>query len=293
VPLPRRTPRPLESAEESRQLDRWYIAGLLCMVALIIAFPVYNAGEPARRAEAQSTMIAENVAIGRTMFAQHCAACHGEEARGGRTAPTLSAREFLGSVSDRQLHWLISGGIPGSIMSAYDIDLGGPFTAQEISRLTAYLRSLEPGAPSVPGWFKGSPAPARRERAPDTEHGRENGGSPRSSERARGEQGARGIDRAESDDAARVDVAGVYASRCAACHGVAGEGSPIAPAVRPPRAALSAQPDRILSIVSQGVPGTAMAAFSTSQGGPLDDRTIRALVGWMRQANDQGSPGRE
>ncbi|MDZ7630243.1 MAG: c-type cytochrome [Gemmatimonadaceae bacterium] len=296
MPLPRRTPRTLDSPEEARQLDRWYIAGLLCMLALIVAFPLYNAGEPARRADAQATMKAENVAIGRTMFAQHCASCHGDEARGGRGAPTLRAREFLGSVSDKQLHWLISGGIPGSIMSAYDIDLGGPFTAQEIARLAAYVRSLEPGAPSVQGWYKGTPAPPRREaKKASGDERRSDGGRPHDDGRndarpAEGKGTEHGPDSAESAEVARVNVTEVFATRCAACHGTEGQGSPIAPAVRPVRAPLAQRPDQLYTIVARGVSGTAMAGFSASHGGTLDDTTIRALVAWMMLPKEPVAP---
>lgn len=290
MPAPRRTPRPLDSPEDARQLDRWYVAGLLCMFALIVAFPVYNHGEPARRADAQAKMNAENVDIGRTMFAQHCAACHGAEARGGRVAPTLAAREFLGSVTDKQLHWLISGGIPGSIMSAYDIDLGGPFTAQEISRLAAYVRSLEPGAPSVQGWYKGNPAPARRQTPHDVDERDRDGKSPNDEHRDGDKRMERGPDSAESADVSRVNVAAVFATRCAACHGAEGKGSAIAPSVRPVRATLAERPEQLFTIVARGVPGTAMAAFARTHGGPLDETTVRALVAWMLRTAAPGAP---
>ncbi|MCC7054334.1 MAG: cytochrome c [Gemmatimonadaceae bacterium] len=285
MPVTHRAPRPLDSPDDARALDRWHVAGLLCMLALILAFPVYNLGEPARRARAQEEMARANVRLGRTMFAQHCASCHGDEARGGRGSPTLAAREFLGSVSDRQLHWLISGGIPGSVMSAYDIDLGGPFTAQEIARLAAYLRSLEAGAPSVSGWFTGALAPPRSVAAA---HAGKSGGGEGRGER-RGQAGnddapGRGRDSLAPTVLASAGVAEVYATRCAMCHGVRGEGTAIAPVLRPMRAPLVAEPDLAYRKITHGVPGTAMGAFSTKQGGALDETAIRALVAWMREA---------
>ncbi|MCU0625977.1 MAG: cytochrome c [Gemmatimonadaceae bacterium] len=154
-----RTPEPLDTASDARALDRWYVLGLACMAILVLGFPLYRWGEPSRREAARVAVARENVALGRDAFARHCAACHGDEGRGGRGMPTLAAREFLAATSDRQLHWLIAGGVPGSAMSAWDMDLGGPFTGQEITRLVAYLRSLEATAPSVPGWRSGAPAP--------------------------------------------------------------------------------------------------------------------------------------
>lgn len=158
-------PRDLDTPADARALDRYYMLGLACMALLVVGFPLYRMSEPRRRAEARAAMQAENVALGKAAFARHCAACHGDEGRGGRGFPTLAAKEFLGTVSDTQLHYLIAGGVPGTPMPAWDMDLGGPFTAQEITRVVAYLRSLERGAPSVPGWHGGAPAPPVDSRA--------------------------------------------------------------------------------------------------------------------------------
>jgi hypothetical protein len=43
-------------------------------------------------------------------------------------------------------------------MTAWSQDFGGPLTAEQIRQLVAYLRSLEPNAPSVPDWRTGAKA---------------------------------------------------------------------------------------------------------------------------------------
>ncbi len=134
------------------------------MALLIVAFPLYRLGEPKRRQEARTAVERESVVIGRDVFSRNCAACHGADGNGGSIAPTLRSREFLSVTSDQQLHWIISGGIPGTPMTAYHVDLGGPFTPQEIGRLVQYLRSLERDAPSVPNWRAGTKGPALEER---------------------------------------------------------------------------------------------------------------------------------
>ena len=290
---PRPTPRPLDSPEEARQLDRYYVIGLVCMFVLIVAFPVYKLGEPARRERTREAMRTENIAIGESMFSQHCASCHGDDARGGRGFPTLGAKEFLTSVSDRQLQWLIAGGIPGSPMTAYDLDLGGPFTSQEISRLVAYLRSMEDGAPSVPGWYRGEAAPARERRRPEGAESREQ----RRPEREQARERRETSDEREQASSGERDAGSphreleeLFATRCAACHGAAGEGTQVARRVRPLSAELAANPDSAFGIVARGVSGTAMMPFGTAHGGQLDDTTIRALISWLRATPDGRSP---
>jgi mono/diheme cytochrome c family protein len=140
------------------------------MAALILAFPAYRAGEPGRRKAARESLRAERVALGKHLFELHCAGCHGEAGRGGRTAPTLAAKEFLSKVSDDQLRWLVALGIPGTNMPAYDIDHGGPLTDQEIGQLVTYMRSWEDDAPSVPNWRDGV-----RAQPPEAEDGSESG----------------------------------------------------------------------------------------------------------------------
>jgi mono/diheme cytochrome c family protein len=279
VTVPRPTPRPIDTPEQERALDRYYMVGLVCMIALIVAFPIYKLGEPERRARTLEAMRHENIALGATMFAQHCAACHGDEARGGRGFPTLGAKEFLTSVSDKQLQWLISGGIPGSAMVAYDLDLGGPFTAQEISRVVTYLRSLEEGAPSVAGWYRGEEAPARTVARVDSVLPAE----------ARSPTAGTGLptDSAAVRDVAVAETERVYASRCAACHGGDGAGTPIAPSVRPLSAALQSNPDSVYTIIARGVAGTAMMPFAKERGGQLEATSIRALAAWLRDAPER------
>jgi mono/diheme cytochrome c family protein len=279
VAAPRPTPRPLDTPEQARALDRYYMAGLVCMALLIIAFPLYKLGEPARRERTLEAMRTENVTLGATMFAQHCAACHGDDARGGRGFPTLGAKEFLTSVSDKQLQWLISGGIPGSAMVAYDLDLGGPFTSQEITRLVTYLRSLEEDAPSVPGWYRGEAAPPRAVVALDTAAP----AAPDTGASVAGGVPGQPADTQALRAVATAETERVFASRCAACHGANGEGSAIGKPVRPLSAALRANPDSAYAIIARGVAGTAMMPFAKERGGQLEATSIRALVAWLQQ----------
>jgi ubiquinol-cytochrome c reductase cytochrome c subunit len=138
--------------------NKWMRWGLILMVILVLAFPIYRLTEPDRRADAAEGRVTELATQGDELFSLTCSGCHGQEGRGGSTAPTLNAKEFLQFVADEQIESLIATGVPGSQMSPYSLDFGGPFTQEQIVALATYLRSLESDAPSVPDWRDGVPA---------------------------------------------------------------------------------------------------------------------------------------
>ncbi len=83
--------------------------------------------------------------------------------------------------------------------------------------------------------------------------------------------------RAQSTDSAELELgAQVYAENCAVCHGLDGEGRVGAtlaqnwPSIRPDL--------RIRATIVNGVPGSAMPAWSQANGGPLSDEELDALV---------------
>lgn len=157
MPKPRERPQHFEPAWLERSLDRYYTAGLVFMFVLVVAFPLYRLREPDLRAHAKSEQAAEYRRIGDALFDQSCASCHGKAATGG-SAPTLNSKQFLSATTDSQAALIITGGVPGSSMSAWSIDFGGPLTEEQIRQLVTYLRSLEPNAPSVPDWRTGAKA---------------------------------------------------------------------------------------------------------------------------------------
>jgi mono/diheme cytochrome c family protein len=68
---------------------------------------------------------------------------------------------------------------------------------------------------------------------------------------------------------------------CGACHGLSGEGG-IGPVLNSKQFLSSATDTQIELLVSVGVPGTQMAAFSQDHGGPLTSEQIKAVVTYMR-----------
>jgi mono/diheme cytochrome c family protein len=151
-------PKHFEPAWLERSLDRYYTAGLVFMLVLVVAFPLYRLREPGLRSRAKTEQTAEYKRIGDALFDQGCASCHGTNATGG-TAPTLNSKQFLAATSDSQAGLLITSGVPGTAMAAWSQDYGGPLTTEQIRQLVTFLRSLEPDAPSIPNWRTGATAP--------------------------------------------------------------------------------------------------------------------------------------
>lgn len=73
----------------------------------------------------------------------------------------------------------------------------------------------------------------------------------------------------------------LYASQCASCHGLEGEGG-LGPALKN-RTVLKNTPDEIFfSVIRSGVPNTQMPSWSVDFGGPLTDEDIQDLVALLR-----------
>jgi mono/diheme cytochrome c family protein len=158
VPRERPQPPPFEPEWLDRSLNRYLAWGLVFMVLLLVGFFAYRVREPSLRRSATRAQTTSYTSIGKQLFSANCAQCHGADASGGGSAPTLDSSQFLKSTSDQQIFALVSGGVSGTEMPAWGIDYGGTFTDEQVRQVTTYLRSLEPNAPSVPGWRQSAKA---------------------------------------------------------------------------------------------------------------------------------------
>jgi mono/diheme cytochrome c family protein len=78
---------------------------------------------------------------GAVLFAQNCAACHGDNGQ-GRIGATL-AQDWPGIRPDLAVKGTISNGIDGSAMPAWSQANGGPLSEAEINNLVAFIMTLE------------------------------------------------------------------------------------------------------------------------------------------------------
>jgi mono/diheme cytochrome c family protein len=134
-----------------RSLAWWMWFGVVVLIIMVAAFPVYRTVDARRRSDALTAQQAALVSSGAHLWALNCASCHGDHGQ-GVTAPALNSQQFLGSVTDEQVRRIMSVGISGTAMPAWSNEFGGPLTDQELASVVAYLRSLEKHAPSVPDW---------------------------------------------------------------------------------------------------------------------------------------------
>jgi mono/diheme cytochrome c family protein len=103
---------------------------------------------------------------GASLFGVFCAACHGPRGEGRKFAtlasvfPAIGEPEFLAVADDAFLRKTLVNGRPGRRMPAWGTKEGG-LRPEEIDALVAYLRTLEPKAPSAD---EVNAAPVDRER---------------------------------------------------------------------------------------------------------------------------------
>lgn len=83
-----------------------------------------------------------DVALGKTIFREHCAGCHGADGAGGRSGPVLQHRQMVEGSSDWAMFRTISHGITNTAMPASTLP------AVDRWRLVGYVKSLSQGAES-------------------------------------------------------------------------------------------------------------------------------------------------
>ena len=180
---------------------------------------------------------------GGDLYVENCAVCHGEDGQ-GRIGATL--RAFSGIDVDAALTQTISQGIDGTVMPAWSENEGGPLSDQDIEDIVAYIDSSFQGTEPI------QPAPTYD--PPDIEPLPDVSGDP--------SQGA-----------------AVYQANCVMCHGPEGRGRFGAPLAK---SWPGNQPDvYVHEVVSDGIDGSTMPAWSQEQGGPLTSQDIDNVTAYV------------
>ena len=134
-----------------RSTNKVMLWGAVLMLALAAVFPLYRSFEPSNREASRALQLTSLQTEGEAIWNLNCSSCHGLNGEGG-VGPALNSVQFLQSATDDQARLLIAVGVPGSQMSAYSQDFGGPLTSEQIQATAAFIRSWESDAPDNPEW---------------------------------------------------------------------------------------------------------------------------------------------
>jgi mono/diheme cytochrome c family protein len=162
--------------------------------------------------------------VGRQLYVQNCATCHGDFGEGGPNpvraddviAP-ISSAEYLKTRDDATLRAIIAQGQPNFGMSPFSTAYGGPLDDGEIESIVTYLRS----------WERNPPV----ELPPEV---------------AASSSGLRGVE--------------IFAELCAQCHGPEGGGG-VGPSLRDPDFQSRNSDQDIFDTINLGHEATAMIAW--------------------------------
>jgi len=201
-----------------------------------------------------STLLPSQITDGNTLYAQNCAACHGDRGHGG-IAVSLNAPLYQRLTSDETLRQVIEQGRTGNQMPAYGSAYGGTLSDQQLDALVRAIRGFGPpqgtppaGAPQLTG--QNLPA----------------------GDASRGQQ--------------------VYAASCARCHGRQGEGGS-GGALKAPNALALISDALLRRVIVTGIAQRGMPDYAQLGGAPLTDQQVSDLVALLAswRAGAQATPG--
>jgi mono/diheme cytochrome c family protein len=163
---PNRKPYYDDDALEGPRLERVQLYGLLSLVVIVIALPLYWVFEPGRQSGAINGYEQRFASWGSQLFAPtaeggfNCAGCHGGMNAVGGVAAWTVTDDATGEVravewkapalntvfyrfSEEEIRYIIVYGRPFSPMSPWGLAGGGPMNPQQVDNLIAYLRSIQ------------------------------------------------------------------------------------------------------------------------------------------------------
>jgi mono/diheme cytochrome c family protein len=94
---------------------------------------------PGKPKDADRPIPAEKVEDFGKLYGTHCSGCHGADGKGG-PAPPHNDPLFLAIVPDEVLHRVITEGRPGTPMTAFARDRGGPLTDKQVDILARGIK---------------------------------------------------------------------------------------------------------------------------------------------------------
>lgn len=163
---PNRRPYYSDEELEGKRLELVQFVGVLLLAVIVIGLPLYWVFEPDRQAGAVAQKQATMAGWGAALFETtenggfNCAGCHGTMQATGGSAPGTVTDPRTGEVRsvdfiapalntvfykfDRdEVEYIINYGRPGTPMSAWGLEGGGPLNEQQVETLLIYLETIQ------------------------------------------------------------------------------------------------------------------------------------------------------
>jgi mono/diheme cytochrome c family protein len=228
----------------------------LGVIAIALAFAIWH--ENTRQSEAATRLQKEAIERATVTYAENCVICHGASGEGIGPVPAL-ASDALRTTEADTLFKVIARGRYTTNMGAWAASEGGILYNYEVDALVtlihyadwAEVRAYVEAAGLMP------PEMVVAEVSPDL------------------------LAQVNALPNGQTLAAGLtlYAENCTACHNANGEGTALAPALNTPDLRAQRTDDQITRTITQGVPGTLMAAWDRA----LTPEEIDSLAVLLRE----------
>jgi cytochrome c oxidase cbb3-type subunit 3 len=223
-------------------------------VAALLATTAFGAcdsmpGRPRRGSEVVSPDRVTDFAV---LYAENCAACHGQNGEGGAGAIGLADPVYLAIVDDATLRRVTVAGMSATLMPAFSRSSGGMLTDAQVEILVRGIRAWE-----RPASLGGASPPPYAGGAGDATRG-----------------------------------AAVYATFCASCHGADGAGGPKAGSIVDGSFLGLVSDQGLRTTIIAGRPDIGQPDWRKDvPGRPMNGQEVSDVVAWLA-ARRPATPGR-
>lgn len=120
-------------------MNRYHAIGIIALLILVTALPVYALLEPGRMDQAQATLRQEFLADAAVMYVENCAPCHGAAGAGIGAMPALD-NPGLAEADHDLLYETIARSPHGTAMAAWHLDKGDVLNGHQVEGLVTLIQ---------------------------------------------------------------------------------------------------------------------------------------------------------
>ena len=125
-------------------MNKYYAIGMVALLVVVAALPVYAYLEPYRLTAAQDSLRRQFVAEGATLYVDNCIHCHGATGEGVGPMPPLN-NPALASANHDIIYDTIAHSPHGTAMSAWHLDEGGALSSFQVEGLVTLIMDADWG----------------------------------------------------------------------------------------------------------------------------------------------------